>query len=124
MQTGTGWIFLAGFTVAGMLMIPEIIVSIFLIKKNFEKIMVYADIFLSFCSVAMSLLSIAVLSGAKESPIFSLITFSNVISYAVRTFVFLGKYDKKLKILCLLMTGIWSKIVWFLPFFALYYLEG
>lgn len=124
MQTGTGWIFLAGFTVAGMLMIPEIIVSIFLIKKNFEKIMVYADIFLSFCSVAMSLLSIAVLSGAKESPIFSLIMFSNVISYAVRTFVFLGKYDKKLKILCLLMTGIWSKIVWFLPFFALYYLEG
>lgn len=124
MQTGTGWIFLAGFTVAGMLMIPEIIVSIFLIKKNFEKIMVYADIFLSFCSVGMSLLSIAVLSGAKESPIFSLIMFSNVISYAVRTFVFLGKYDKKLKILCLLMTGIWGKIVWFLPFFALYYLEG
>ena len=81
MQTGTGWIFLAGFTVAGMLMIPEIIVSIFLIKKNFEKIMVYTDIFLSFCSVAMSLLSIAVLSGAKESPIFSLIMFSNVISY-------------------------------------------
>ena len=60
-----------------------------------------------------SLHSIIDFVSGGETSIYSLVIFSNVIIYIVRIMTVSCNKDKKIKIFCMIVTGILGKTTWF-----------
>ena len=60
-----------------------------------------------------SLHSIVDFVSGGETSIYSLVIFSNVIIYIVRITTVSCNKDKKIKIFCMIVTGILGKATWF-----------
>ena len=80
---------------------------------KYEILVTGIDHILSLCYIYISLHSIADFVSGGETSIYSLVIFSNVIIYIARIIIVSCNKDKKIKIFCIIVTGILGKATWF-----------
>ena len=104
-----------GLAMSWLFIIPEIIILILLIigVGKYEILVTGIDHILSLCYIYISLPSIVDFVSGGETSIYSLVIFSNVIIYIVRIIIVSCNKDKKIKIFCMIVTGILGKATWF-----------
>lgn len=109
------WLLMLGLSMSWLFIIPEIIILILLIigVGKYEILVTGIDHILSLCYIYISLHSIADFVSGGETSIYSLVIFSNVIIYIVRIITVSCNKDKKIKIFCMIVTGILGKATWF-----------
>lgn len=108
------WLLMLGLSMSWLFIIPEIIILILLIigVGKYEILVTGIDHILSLCYIYISLPSIVDFVSGGETSIYSLIIFSNVIIYIVRIITVSCNKDKKIKIFCMIVTGILGKATW------------
>lgn len=109
------WLLMLGLSMSWLFIIPEIIILILLIigVGKYEILVTGIDHILSLCYIYISLPSIVDFVSGGETSIYSLVIFSNVIIYIVRIITVSCNKDKKIKIFCMIVTGILGKATWF-----------
>jgi len=109
------WLLMLGLSMSWLFIIPEIIILILLIigVGKYEILVTGIDHILSLCYIYISLPSIVDFVSGGETSIYSLVIFSNVIIYIVRIIIVSCNKDKKIKIFCMIVTGILGKATWF-----------
>lgn len=108
------WLLMIGLAMSWLFIIPEIIILILLIigVGKYEILVTGIDHILSLCYIYISLPSIVDFVSGGETSIYSLVIFSNVIIYIVRIIIVSCNKDKKIKIFCMIVTGILGKATW------------
>mgnify|MGYP000156488838 FL=1 len=108
------WLLMLGLSMSWLFIIPEIIILILLIigVEKYEILVTGIDHILSLCYIYISLPSIVDFVSGGETSIYSLVIFSNVIIYIVRIIIVSCNKDKKIKIFCMIVTGILGKATW------------
>ena len=108
------WLLMLGLSMSWLFIIPEIIILILLIigVGKYEILVTGIDHILSLCYIYISLPSIVDFVSGGETSIYSLVIFSNVIIYIVRIITVSCNKDKKIKIFCMIVTGILGKATW------------
>lgn len=108
------WLLMIGLAMSWLFIIPEIIILILLIigVGKYEILVTGIDHILSLCYIYISLPSIVDFVSGGETSIYSLVIFSNVIIYIVRIITVSCNKDKKIKIFCMIVTGILGKATW------------